>query len=211
LIQFNNFVSKMADSLHNALSKFRTTMLSAIAHLEFELRDTSPKVDRIDSVVNSLQDLTSIVRILEKKVTDSEMLNIQPVPNSKNIIVSKGTPALSAAIASYAPPVMELDESSIMHDTDKNEVEVEDEMEEEVEEEMEEEVEVEVEEEEVEVEVEEEEVEEEEVEEEGLEEEAIEVEDFNYKGLIYQRDLDNNVYLDGEHIGTWNGKKIIAI
>ena len=201
----------MADSLHNALSKFRTTMLSAIAHLEFELRDTSPKVDRIDSVVNSLQDLTSIVRILEKKVTDSEMLNIQPVPNSKNIIVSKGTPALSAAIASYAPPVMELDESSIMHDTDKNEVEVEDEMEEEVEEEMEEEVEVEVEEEEVEVEVEEEEVEEEEVEEEGLEEEAIEVEDFNYKGLIYQRDLDNNVYLDGEHIGTWNGKKIIAI
>jgi hypothetical protein len=185
-------------------------MLSAIAHLEFELRDTSPKVDRIDSVVNSLQDLTSIVRILEKKVTDSEMLNIQPVPNSKNIIVSKGTPALSAAIASYAPPVMELDESSIMHDTDKNEVEVEDEMEEEVEEEMEEEVEVE--EEEVEVEEEEgEEVEEEEVEEEEVEEEAIEVEDFNYKGLIYQRDLDNNVYLDGEHIGTWNGKKIIAI
>jgi len=200
----------MADSLHNALSKFRTTMLSAIAHLEFELRDTSPKVDRIDSVVNSLQDLTSIVRVLEKKVTDSEMLNIQPVPNSKNIIVSKGTPALSAAIASYAPPVMELDESSIMHDTDKNEVEVEDEMEEEVEEEMEEEVEVE--EEEVEVEEEEgEEVEEEEVEEEEVEEEAIEVEDFNYKGLIYQRDLDNNVYLDGEHIGTWNGKKIIAI
>lgn len=188
----------MADSLHNALSKFRTTMLSAIAHLEFELRDTSPKVDRIDSVVNSLQDLTSIVRVLEKKVTDSEMLNIQPVPNSKNIIVSKGTPALSAAVASYAPPVMELDESSIMHDTDKNEVEVEEEMEEEVE------VEEEMDEEEEEVGV------EEEIEEE-VEEEAIEVEDFNYKGLIYQRDLDNNVYLDGEHIGTWNGKKIIAI
>jgi len=197
-------------------------MLSAIAHLEFELRDTSPKVDRIDSVVNSLQDLTSIVRVLEKKVTDSEMLNIQPVPNSKNIIVSKGTPALSAAVASYAPPVMELDESSIMHDTDKNEVEVEEEMEEEVEveveEEMEKEVEVEVEEEmeeevEVEEEMDEEEEEvgvEEEIEEE-VEEEAIEVEDFNYKGLIYQRDLDNNVYLDGEHIGTWNGKKIIAI
>lgn len=192
----------MADSLHNALSKFRTTMLSAIAHLEFELRDTSPKVDRIDTVVNSLQDLTSIVRVLEKKVTDSEMLNIQPVPNSKNIIVSKGTPALSAAVASYAPPVMELDESSIMHDTDKNEVEVE--------EEMEEEEEVEVEEEEVEVEEEMEEEVEEEMEEEEIEE-AIEVEDFNYKGLIYQRDLDNNVYLDGEHIGTWNGKKIIAI
>jgi len=43
------------------------------------------------------------------------------------------------------------------------------------------------------------------------EEEAIEVEEFIYKGQTYQRDVDNNVYLDGEQVGTWNGKKIIPV
>ena len=38
---------------------------------------------------------------------------------------------------------------------------------------------------------------------------AVEVEDFVYKGTTYQRDAENNVYLDGEQVGTWNGKKII--
>jgi hypothetical protein len=41
------------------------------------------------------------------------------------------------------------------------------------------------------------------------EEDAIEVEDFVYKGTTYQRDGENNVYLDGEQIGTWNGKRIV--
>jgi hypothetical protein len=41
------------------------------------------------------------------------------------------------------------------------------------------------------------------------EEEGVEVEEFEYKGKTYQRDNENNVYLDGEQIGTWNGKKII--
>jgi hypothetical protein len=45
--------------------------------------------------------------------------------------------------------------------------------------------------------------------EEDDEEEAIEVEDFIYKGTTYQKDQEGNVYLDGEQIGTWNGKKII--
>jgi hypothetical protein len=55
--------------------------------------------------------------------------------------------------------------------------------------------------------------EEEEVEEETeeAEEEAVEVEEFVYKGTTYQRDEENNVYLDGEHIGTWNGKKIVPL
>lgn len=54
-----------------------------------------------------------------------------------------------------------------------------------------------------------EELEEEEDEEE--EEEAIEVEDFVYKGTTYQKDQENNIYLDGEHIGVWNGKRIVLL
>jgi hypothetical protein len=61
----------------------------------------------------------------------------------------------------------------------------------------------------VEVTVEEAAEEEEEQEEEEEEEEGIEVEEFLYKGKTYARDTDNNVYLDGEQIGTWNGKKIV--
>jgi hypothetical protein len=47
-------------------------------------------------------------------------------------------------------------------------------------------------------------------EEEEAEEEAIEVEDFVYKGKTYQRDSENNVYYDGEAVGTWNGKRIVT-
>jgi hypothetical protein len=55
---------------------------------------------------------------------------------------------------------------------------------------------------------EEEEVEEAEVEE---DEEAIETEEFVYKGQTYQRDAEGNVYDDeGDVIGHWNGKKIVA-
>jgi hypothetical protein len=53
--------------------------------------------------------------------------------------------------------------------------------------------------------------EEEDEEEEEEEEEAIEVEDFLYKGKTYQRDSENNVYEDGEQVGTWNGKKIVPV
>ena len=42
-------------------------------------------------------------------------------------------------------------------------------------------------------------------------EDAIEVEEFIFKGKTYQRDTENNVYLEGEHIGTWNGKKIVLL
>jgi hypothetical protein len=52
---------------------------------------------------------------------------------------------------------------------------------------------------------------EEEDEEDDEEEEAIEVEDFLYKGKTYQRDSENNVYEDGEQVGTWNGKKIVPV
>jgi hypothetical protein len=42
-------------------------------------------------------------------------------------------------------------------------------------------------------------------------EDGIEVEEFEYKGTVYQRDSDNNVYLDGELVGLWTGKIIKAI
>jgi hypothetical protein len=49
-------------------------------------------------------------------------------------------------------------------------------------------------------------------EEEDVEEaDAVEVEDFVFKGKTYQIDSDKNIYLDGEHIGIWNGKKIVAL
>jgi len=54
-----------------------------------------------------------------------------------------------------------------------------------------------------------EEEEEEEEEKEEEEEEGIEVEEFVYKGKTYQRDSDNIVYLDGEEIGVWDGKRIL--
>jgi hypothetical protein len=43
-------------------------------------------------------------------------------------------------------------------------------------------------------------------------EEAIETEEFVYKGHTYQRDAEGNVYDDeGNGIGHWNGKKIVAV
>jgi hypothetical protein len=49
-------------------------------------------------------------------------------------------------------------------------------------------------------------------EEEEEEEEAIETEEFVYKGQTYQRDAEGNVYDDeGDVIGHWNGKKIVAV
>ena len=57
--------------------------------------------------------------------------------------------------------------------------------------------------------VDEEEEEDGEDEDEEEDEEGIEVEEFEYKGITYQRDDENNVYLDGEPIGVWNGRKIV--
>lgn len=79
--------------------------------------------------------------------------------------------------------------------------------EEEQEEEQEEEVVVEEEEEEQEEEVVEETKESEDLAEE--EEEGIEVEEFEYRGTTYQRDAEGTVYLEGEEVGVWNGKRIV--
>jgi hypothetical protein len=152
----------MADSIHNALSKFRDTMLTAVALLEFELRDSMTK--------NGSELLTSIstsVLNIEKKLSTNEraeLMEIKPSVGSGNIVVSRtNSPALAAAVANLSPPMIDLDDESEL------EVESED------------------------------------------EEEGIEVEDFEYRGTLYQRDADGTVYLDGEEIGFWNGKSIKAL
>jgi len=54
------------------------------------------------------------------------------------------------------------------------------------------------------------EAEDEEVVEDEDEEEAVECESFEYKGITYLRDSENNVYNDeGETIGVWTGKKVV--
>ena len=280
----------MADTIHHALSSFRDTMLTAVARLEFELRDataaTSASTAAKDVIVKAevqdvtvpnmmtkfektLQDITARMNELEIKMTTTstpvsvqsptldarlvqELMSIQLPENSRNVLVPsiRSTPALAAAVAAANVPGLTLGGDS------ESEVEVVEESEEEVEAEAVEESEGEVVEESEEVSDEEsseplkkviikgetyymdddnavyhetedgyeqvgtynpktdsveaiEYEEEEEADAEEEEEEAVEVEEFIYKGKTYQRDSENNVYLDGDHIGTWNGKKIV--
>ena len=155
----------MADSIHNSLSKFRDTMLTAVALLEFEIRDSMTK--NSSDLLTSIS--TSVLNIEKKLSTDesTEIMKIKPSIGSGNIIISKtNSPALAMAIAALSPPMIDLDnESEIMDDEEEEEEE----------------------------------------------EEGIEVEDFEYRGTIYQRDEDGTVYLDGEEVGFWNGKTIKAI
>ena len=182
-----------------------------------DIKILSTNLDNIYRILSELQ---------EVKEEKTGFLNIKPSKDTKNIIVS--TPALQAAVSmandmeslnldNDEDEIVEIqddedeneDENEVVEiqdDEDENEVVEEEAEEEEVEEEEEEEAEeAEVEE----AEAEEEEVEEAEEEAEAEEEEGIEVEEFTYKGTVYQRDEDGNVYLDGDEIGHWNGKKIL--
>ena len=217
----------MADSFHYSLGKFRDTILSAVAQLEFEIRHNTqqtryedtrsvssyskqyempvhpePKWDQREEQYETLArkiafletTMTQVLAqmhapvpstepILEVENPVEELLNVKPSYNTRNIVVSsiKNTPALAAAVAAAVPPSINLNESEL------SSIHAEEEEEEVVEEE------------------------EEEVVEEEEEEIGIEVEEFEYKGKTYQRDAENNVYLDGEPIGTWNGKRIVAL
>jgi hypothetical protein len=272
--------TKMADSIHDALSGFRDTILMSIARLEFQIRDTLSKREccveskrpRIHSdtmteiseilpnttfserIAQSLQDIAIRMTDLEYQLQavssvknqnacclynssiENEIMKMEQPIHTRNILISsvRGTPALAAAVAAANPPsfnlsdmnqIYTLDQSSTTSDAeevkvgvidydDEAEVEAEAEVEEdeaEVEEDEAEEDEAEVEEEDEEDEAMVEEADEED--EEAVEEEEveveIEVEEFTYKNIVYQRDKDNKVYLDGEEIGVWNGKKII--
>ncbi len=279
----------MADTIHSALSSFRDTMLTAVARLEFELRDAAAasaakavydipiKSEVQDVTVSStltkfektLQDIASRMNELEVKLTASstpisvqsptldskvvqELMSIQLPEHSRNVLVPsiRSTPALAAAVAAANVPVLTLSEGNGESESGSDMEMASEEESEIVDAEEEEEGDV-VEESEDDsseplkkvvikgqtyymdddnavyhetedgyeqvgtynpktdsVEVIADEVEAEEAEE---EEEAVEVEEFVFKGKTYQRDSDNNVYLDGDHIGTWNGKKIIAL
>ena len=221
----------MADSLHNNLAQFRDTMLSAIARLEFEVRDGRSSVNvpfgneymnpngTLQTQVNNLQNtLTFLMTRLDSlernnntntpSYTDvNEILEMKAPQNSRDIIVHSPhcTPALSAAVASANPPemILESDEEEeeeelkpikikgVLYYLDGDNTaytETEDGYEEVGKYDPVKNV----------------------VEVDDEEEEGVEVEDFLYKGNIYQRDSDNNVYLDGEQVGTWNGKRIIV-
>ena len=188
--------------------------------------------DALNSTVQSLQE--QIASLLKATEETKELLKIPapPASTTRNILIS--TPALTAAVAAVAaqPPVMELDDSASEQDVEQS---VEGEVIAEEEEEsgpdlrqviikgkqyfMDAENSVYVETDEGYEEIgkynsaldciEGAEEAEEEVEDE--EEEAVEVEEFIYKGKTYQRDNENNVYEDGDHIGTWNGKRIVPL
>lgn len=247
----------MADQLHNALSQFRDTLLTAVARLEFQLRDglvqknTRRTVsletdsecsieDRLDELQSQLKSVFSRIAVMEgdqhteRSSIAEEILEIEPLANTKNVVVpsAHATPALAAAVAAMNPPEMNI---STGDSAASSEMEVEEEV-------VEEEV----------VEEEAEQVVEEEtpdlrpvrikgtqyyIDSENIlytetedsyeavgkwnaatktiepleEEEEIETEEFEYKGRTYQRDDENNVYFDGEKVGTWNGKRIIPV
>lgn len=263
----------MADNIHTTLAAFRDTVLTAIARLEFQLRDSMTGRDLYErSTILSeihgpdmskheanIQELFKRIDSLERRIVEQqrepilerEFMDIRPAVNTRNILVPsvRSTPALAAAVAAAStPPEFELNSETSSESSEETAEEV---AEEEIAEEEVEEKAVVVEE----ASVEEAAVEEEEAEEEpelkpitikkvqyyidsennlysetedgyeqvGVydpetktikpveesEDEGVEVEDFEYKGKTYQRDAENNVYLDGEQVGTWNGKKIV--
>jgi len=122
LVTFFDWVYvKMADSLHNALSKFRDTILTAVALLEFELRDSITK--------NGSELLTTIstsVLNIEKKLSTNEsveLMEIKPSVGSGNIVVPQSkSPALASVIAGLGPPTIDLDDSD-EEDMDESELE----------------------------------------------------------------------------------------
>lgn len=119
----------MADSVHNALSKFRDTMLTAVALLEFELRDSMSKNG--SELLNSI---SSSVLNIEKKLNTNErtdLMDIKPSIGSGNIVVSRtNSPALASAIAGLGPPMIDLDNESDVElseeEDDEEGIEVED-------------------------------------------------------------------------------------
>jgi len=116
----------MADSLHNALSKFRDTMMTAVALLEFELRDNMSK-----SGGELLTSISTSVLNIEKRLStneSAELMEIKPSVGSKNIVISRtNSPALATAIASLNPPMIDLDDEEEEEEEEEEEDEEEDE------------------------------------------------------------------------------------
>ena len=112
----------MADSVHNALSKFRDSMLTAVALLEFELRDSMSKNG--SELLSSIS--TSVLNIEKKLSTNesAELMDIKPSVGSGNVVVSRTqSPALTSALASLSPPMIDLDEDSEVEEVEEEEEE----------------------------------------------------------------------------------------
>lgn len=184
--------------------------------------------DVTDTVKKHAEDIEKLTRSLdnvyrllsqqqEEKEQKSSFLEIQPTENTKNVLIS--TPALQAAVSrANDMETLHLDSDSedehedVVMSGEESEVEYSQvKKAEQAEETKQAEESMDVEEEDQEDQEDQDEVEEEEDENEEQDEEenAIEVEEFTYKGTVYHRDEDGNVYLDGDEIGQWNGKKIL--
>ena len=172
----------------------------------------------IISSIKSLEENISSLKSIPKK-TDSEysteILNIVK-PVSENIVVTelaKSEPELEKLVVDGVEYYKDTDNNVYVKkgdnyeqvgewDPSENTLGLYDEEDEDLQED--EEIEV------VETEEEVEETEEEVEETEEEVEEAVECESFEYKGITYLRDSENNVYNDeGETIGVWTGKKVV--
>ena len=217
------------------------TVSNTIAKFEKTLQDIAGRMNELEVKLTASSTPSSVQSpTLDSKVVQ-ELMSIQLPERSRNILVPsiRSTPALAAAVAAANVPVLTLSEDEVVEESEE-EVEAEEEEEGDVIEVSDDDsseplkkvvikgqsyymdddnavyhetedgyeqvgtynpktdsVEV--------------IMDEEEDAESETEEEAVEVEEFVFKGKTYQRDSENNVYLDGDHIGTWNGKKIVAL
>ena len=130
----------MSDSIHRILSEFRDAILTSVARLEFQFRDTVPTPTTEPNVLDNLKPLTERItaleatlgKVLEHQVTlveqeavKTELLSFEQTTQSRNILLSSvhnalvssvhNTPALAAAVAAANPPAFALseDEDSI--------------------------------------------------------------------------------------------------
>jgi len=97
-------------------------MLTAVALLEFELRDSMSKNG--SELLSSIS--TSVLNIEKKLSTNesAELMDIKPSVGSGNVVVSRTqSPALTSALASLSPPMIDLDEDSEVEEVEEEEEE----------------------------------------------------------------------------------------
>jgi hypothetical protein len=138
----------MADNIHTTLAAFRDTVLTAIARLEFQLRDSMTGRDLYErSTILSdihgpdmskheanIQELFKRIDSLERRILEQqrepilerEFMDIRPSVNTRNILVPsvRSTPALAAAVAAAStPPEFELNSETSSESSEEAEEE----------------------------------------------------------------------------------------
>jgi hypothetical protein len=139
----------MADNIHTTLAAFRDTVLTAIARLEFQLRESMTGRDLYErSTILSdihgpdmskheanIQELFKRIDSLERRIVEQqrepilerEFMDIRPAVNTRNILVPsvRSTPALAAAVAAAStPPEFELNSETSSESSEETEDEV---------------------------------------------------------------------------------------